>query len=109
MASMTSLKEEPTPEINEEDPFKEVIEAIDQMLTDLKAEEEADIANKERCEKERMENTQAAKMTSKQIDTNTETIDRLTAEIAAANKTVEVINEEIADLNSELQDAADTR
>merc|ERR1719335_977396 len=66
---------------------KEVISAIDTMLTDLKTEEETDLANKERCEKERMENTQQAKMTSKEIDTNTETIDRLTASIAAAHKT----------------------
>ena len=48
-------------------------------------------------------------MTSKEIDTNTETIDRLTAQIAAANKSIEVIDEEIADLNSELQDASDQR
>merc|ERR1719515_252432 len=79
LSTMLAMKEEP--EINEEDPFKEVIEAIDSMLSDLKSEEETDLANKERCEKERMENTQSAKMKSKEIDTNTETIDRLTASI----------------------------
>merc|ERR1719161_2389508 len=89
LSTMLAMKEEP--EINEEDPFKEVIEAIDEMLGDLKTEEETDLANKERCEKERMENTQSAKMKSKEIDTNTKTIDRLTASIAAAEKKIKEI------------------
>merc|ERR550537_1497717 len=91
------------------DPFKDVIASVDTMLEDLKKEEADDLAKKEHCEKERSEKTQEAKMTSKEIDTNTETIDRLTAQIAAANKSIEVINEEIEDLNSELQDATDQR
>merc|ERR1719379_1797635 len=100
--------EEPA-EVNMADPFKDVIASVDTMLEDLKKEEADDLAKKEHCEKERSEKTQEAKMTSKEIDTNTETIDRLTAQIAAANKSIEVINEEIEDLNSELQDATDQR
>merc|ERR1719174_1223769 len=107
LSTMLAMKEEP--EINEEDPFKEVIEAIDSMLGDLKSEEETDLANKERCEKERMENTQSAKMKSKEIDTNTETIDRLTASIAAAEKKIKEIEEEVEDLNKQKQDASDQR
>merc|ERR1719407_21873 len=107
LSTMLAMKEEP--EINEEDPFKEVIEAIDGMLGDLKTEEETDLANKERCEKERMENTQSAKMKSKEIDTNTETIDRLTASIAAAEKKIKEIEEEVEDLNKQKQDASDQR
>merc|ERR1719399_1337720 len=107
LSTMLAMKEEP--EINEEDPFKEVIEAIDEMLGDLKTEEETDLANKERCEKERMENTQSAKMKSKEIDTNTETIDRLTASIAAAEKKIKEIEEEVEDLNKQKQDASDQR
>merc|ERR1719262_324963 len=80
LSTILAMKDDP--EINEADPFSEVITAIDDMLAELKTEEETDLANKERCEKERMENTQEAKMTSKKIDTNTETIDRLTAQIA---------------------------
>merc|ERR1719169_180098 len=83
--------------------------AIDEMLGDLKTEEETDLANKERCEKERMENTQSAKMKSKEIDTNTETIDRLTASIAAAEKKIKEIEEEVEDLNKQKQDATDQR
>merc|ERR1719408_1162158 len=83
VVTLAMAKEEPDVTA---DPFADVISAIDQMVTDLKAEEADDLQNKEDCEKERMENTQSAKMSSKKIDTNTETIDRLTAAIAAANK-----------------------
>merc|ERR1719198_2121510 len=101
--------DEPAAEVNMADPFKDVIASVDTMIADLKKEEADDLAKKEHCEKERTEKTQEAKMTSKEIATNTETIDRLTAQIAAANKSIEVINEEIEDLNSELQDATDQR
>merc|ERR1719473_684396 len=91
------------------DPFAEVISAIDQMVTDLKAEEQADLTTKQDCEKERMDNTQKAKMSSKKIDTNTETIDRLTAAIAAAEKEVEEIEAQITDLNAEKKAADEQR
>merc|ERR1719191_2165915 len=107
LSTLLAMKEEP--EINEADPFKEVISAIDTMLGDLKTEEETDLANKERCEKERMENTQEAKMTSKEIDTNTETIDRLTASIDAANKTIKELVAEIDDLSDQKTAAGDQR
>jgi len=107
LSTLLAMKEEP--EINEADPFSEVITAIDDMLAELKTEEETDLANKERCEKERMENTQKAKMTSKKIDTNTETIDRLTAQIAAAEKKIKEIEAEVADLETQKRDAGDQR
>merc|ERR1719443_48904 len=66
------------------DPFKEVIAMIDGLIEELETEESDDLKTKEQCEKERMENTQEAKMVSKEIDTNVETIDRLTAQIEAA-------------------------
>ena len=66
-----------------------VIAAVDSMLTDLKTEEEDDRAKKDQCESDRLENSQEAKVLSKKIDTNTETIDRLAAQIAAAKKAIE--------------------
>jgi hypothetical protein len=108
-STLVMMKEMPEAEINEADPFKEVIEAIDKLITDLETEEKDDLAQKDQCEKERMENSQNAKMTSKKIDTNTETIDRLTAQIAAANKTIGEIEEQIADLETEKRDAGDQR
>merc|ERR1719440_1987932 len=91
------------------DPFAAVIESIDQMLDDLRKEEAEDLQKKEYCEKERTEKTQIAHMTSKEIDVNSETIDRLTAEIAAANKAIEEIDDQVKDLKSELKDAKEQR
>merc|ERR1719453_996990 len=91
------------------DPFKEVIESIDQMLDDLKKEEEEDLSKKEYCEKERSEKTQIAHMTSKEIDVNSETIDRLTSEIAAANAAIEEIDEQVKELKAEVKDAKEQR
>merc|ERR1719235_2354708 len=91
------------------DPFKEVIASIDQMLEDLRKEEEEDLEKKEYCEKERSEKTQIAKMTSKEIDVNSETIDRLTSEIAAANKAIEEIDEQVTELKGEVKDAKEQR
>jgi len=104
---LATLKQEP--EVDEANPFPEVIAGIDEMLAELKAEEADDLAKKEHCEKERMEKTQEAKMTSKEIDTNVETIDRLTAEIAAQNKSIAEIDSQVEDLEKEKRDAADQR
>merc|ERR1719487_10704 len=48
-------------------------------------------------------------MTSKEIDVNSETIDRLTAEIAAANKSIEEIIEQVEELELEVKDAKEQR
>merc|ERR1719326_130004 len=68
-----------------------------------------DLKTKEQCESERMENTQEAKKVAKEIDTNVETIDRLTAQIEAAEKTIKTIEEEIQGLEVDLRDAGDNR
>merc|ERR1719331_3442491 len=96
---------------NEElaDPFKEVIAMIDGLIEELETEESDDLKTKEQCEKERMENTQEAKMVSKEIDTNVETIDRLTAQIEEAEKMIKQIQAEIQDLDVEIRDAGDNR
>merc|ERR1719335_2188590 len=99
----------PTDDVDLEDPFKEVIAMIDELIAELETEEGDDLKNKELCEKERMENTQEAKTIAKEIDTNVETIDRLTAQILAANKTIQAITKEIQDLEIEIRDAGDNR
>merc|ERR1719181_2070459 len=73
---------------------------IDDLIAELETEEGDDLKTKEQCEKERMENTQEAKKVAKEIDTNVETIDRLTAQITEA---------EIQDLEVEIRDAGDNR
>merc|ERR1719174_2125245 len=89
-----AMKEEPNPvdSMSDEelaDPFKEVIGMIDELIEELETEE--------------------AKKVSKEIDTNVETIDRLTAQIEAANKTIQAIAAEIQELEIEHRDAGDNR
>jgi predicted nucleic acid-binding Zn-ribbon protein len=96
-------------EIDEADPFKAVIALIDEVIAELDTEEETDIKNKEQCESERMDNTQQAKVVSKEIDTNVETMDRLTEQIDAAMKVVEEIEAEIADLEMTKKEAGEQR
>jgi hypothetical protein len=74
------------------DPFGPVIEDIDGFIADLKKEEEADMAEKEMCEKERAERTAKVQIHSKQIDMSTAVIGRLTEHIAASQKQVDGIN-----------------
>jgi predicted nucleic acid-binding Zn-ribbon protein len=99
------LKEDPPAEVDEADPFVEIIKMIDDIILDLEKEEADDLATKDRCEKERMDTTQEAKMVAKEIDTNVETMDRLTSEIDSMNKTVQDIIVEISELELELKDA----
>merc|ERR1719421_1205077 len=105
LAMIVLAKEEPAAEINEADPFKEVLEAIDKLISDLEAEEKADLETKEQCEKERSESAQKAKMAAKKIDTNTETIDRLTAQIEAALKQVKELEGQVNTTKDEMSDA----
>merc|ERR1719235_836145 len=116
VAALATKKEEPEPNpvdsmTDEElaNPFKEVIQMIDDLIAELETEEGDDLKTKEQCEKERMDNTQEAKRVAKEIDTNVETIDRLTAQILAANKTIQAIAAEIQDLEVEIRDAGDNR
>merc|ERR1719421_2400138 len=109
LAMIVLAKEEPAAEINEADPFKEVLEAIDKLISDLEAEEKADLETKEQCEKERSESAQKAKMAAKKIDTNTETIDRLTAQIEAALKEVKEIQGKVNTTKDEMEDATRQR
>merc|ERR1719247_3750671 len=109
MTVLAKAKEDPPAEINEADPFKEVLEAIDKLISDLEAEEKADLETKEQCEKERGENAQKAKMAAKKIDTNTETIDRLTAQIEAALKQVQEIQGKVNTTKDEMEDASRQR
>jgi len=109
LAMIVLTKQEPEAEINEADPFKEVLEAIDKLISDLEAEEKADLETKEQCEKERSESAQKAKMAAKKIDTNTETIDRLTAQIEAALKEVKEIQGKVNTTKDEMEDATRQR
>merc|ERR1719352_1554053 len=91
------------------DPFAPVIKDIDGFIADLKEEEEADMKEKEMCEKERAERTQRVQIYSKQIDMSTEVIGRLSEHIAASQKQVDQINVEIKENEDAKREATEIR
>jgi len=89
--------------------FSAVTKSLEDMISDLAKEEKDDATEKEMCETERAKNNIKLHKLAKQIDTNTEIVDRLNKQIAAANKRIEESDDEIADLNKAQQDADDQR
>ena len=91
------------------DIFGPVVKDIDGFLADLKKEEEADMAEKAMCEKERSERTQKVQIFSKQIDMSTTVIGRLTEHIADSQKQVDGINVEIKENEDAKKEATEIR
>jgi hypothetical protein len=89
----------------ESDPFSEIKAEVDTFIADLEAEEAADLAEKEKCEKDRHEKNAAVEMESKAIDSNTARIERWNGYIAEAEKVVETLKEEIKALEDQKADA----
>merc|ERR1719379_789463 len=94
---------------SDEDPFAAVTDSVDEMIADLKKEEEADIAEKEMCEEERSRNTQKIRECSKRIDMSTNVIERLTALIVDKQKEIDGINAELKELEDSKVDATAQR
>merc|ERR1719440_2347218 len=69
--------------------FGPIIKAIDKMIAQLQDEENADLEIKQKCEKDRMDNTREAIVASRDIDEMTDLITKLTAEIEECKKTIE--------------------
>jgi hypothetical protein len=95
--------------VSKGDPFAAVTKDIDGFIADLKKEEEADMEEKEMCEKERAERTGRVQIYSKQIDMSTAVIGRLTEHIAASQKQVDAINVEIKDNEDAKREATEIR
>merc|ERR1719235_2848542 len=95
--------------VSKGDPFAAVTKDIDGFIADLKKEEEADMAEKEMCEKERAERTGRIQIYSKQIDMSTSVIGRLSEHIAACQKQVDEINVEIKDNEDAKREATEIR
>jgi len=93
----------------DENPFGAVTDSVDEMIADLKKEEEADIAEKEMCEEERSRNTQKIREYSKRIDMSTNVIERLTALIVDKQKEIDGINAELKELEDSKVDATAQR
>merc|ERR1719160_238050 len=92
-----------------DDPFAAVTDSVDEMIADLKKEEEADIAEKEMCELERSRNTQKVREYSKRIDMSTHVIERLTQLIADKQKEIDGIDEELKELELQKEEATEQR
>jgi chromosome segregation ATPase len=74
--------------------FDPIIKAIEKMVTQLQKEEDTDLDIKQTCEKDRMDDTRLAAVTSREIDDNTDLITKLTAEIAECEKQIEELQAE---------------
>jgi hypothetical protein len=69
--------------------FEPVIESINKMVALLQEEEAKDLEIKEQCERDRMDNTRAAIIDSRDIDNFTDMINQLTAKIEECQKKIE--------------------
>lgn len=75
--------------------FDEVVSAIDNMVEKLQQEEASELATKEECEKDRMEDTRTAAVASRTMDEHTEAINTLKAEIEEIDAEVAEKTEEV--------------
>jgi FtsZ-binding cell division protein ZapB len=107
LLSLARLAEEPLSGTMAD--FGPVIKAIDKMLKTLQDEENEDLAIKERCEEDRMANTRAAIVASRDIDDMTDTITKLSAEIEECKKTIEELKAEYAETEAALAKATRMR
>eukprot|EP00746_Dinoflagellata_sp_MGD_P160525 gnl/MRDRNA2_/MRDRNA2_87326_c0_seq1.p1 gnl/MRDRNA2_/MRDRNA2_87326_c0~~gnl/MRDRNA2_/MRDRNA2_87326_c0_seq1.p1 ORF type:complete len:717 (-),score=265.28 gnl/MRDRNA2_/MRDRNA2_87326_c0_seq1:8-2158(-) len=85
--------------------FDKVLTSVDKMIEDLHSEEDEDLAVKEQCEKDRMENTKTAKKTSQNIDDKTALINRKKAQIADLNTKIATAQATIKNLKLQLEEA----
>merc|ERR1740138_952849 len=85
--------------------FDPIIEAIDKMIKLLQKEEDEDLAIKQTCEQDRMEDTREAIVTSRDIDEDTDLITKLTEQIARCEKKIEELLAEHKKTKEELDKA----
>jgi len=74
--------------------FDPIIKAINDMVAQLKKEEDEDLDIKQTCESDRMENTRNAIVNSRGIDEKTDLITKLTARIEDCQNTIEELKAE---------------
>jgi len=89
--------------------FDAVLRAIDKMIATLKDDEKTDLTNKQGCESDRMQDTRDALVAGQAIDDMTDTITRLTAEIAELNKELETTKAELKAARDEIAEAKKIR
>jgi len=85
--------------------FDNVVSSIDKMLSDLNAEFEEDLKTKETCERDRMENSKKAKVTSQRMDDQFALITRQQAAIEEKHKEVDGIVAHVKELKLQMKEA----
>jgi len=89
--------------------FDKVIEAIDSMISTLHAEESTDLAEKEQCEKDMMEDTRKSVVTSRTMDELTDAMTKLKEEIEEILKEIEEKEATIKETEEQLAAATKQR
>jgi predicted nucleic acid-binding Zn-ribbon protein len=89
--------------------FDQVITAIDDMISNLKGEEETDLENKEGCEHDRAEDTREAILLGRGMDDHTDSITEAENRIVEIKDQIKSNNAEIKSLNEELDQATKDR
>merc|ERR1719375_1073086 len=84
--------------------FDKVEKSIEEMVSDLHRENDKDLEEKERCEADRMENTNIAKKTSQQIDDVTAKISRRNAKVAELNTKIVAKRNNVKNLELQIKD-----
>merc|ERR1740138_336067 len=89
--------------------FDQVISAIDDMISNLKGEEETDLENKEGCEHDRAEDTREAIVLGRGMDDHTDSITEAENRIVEIKDQIKDNKAEIKSLNEELDQATTDR
>lgn len=89
--------------------FDQVISAIDDMITNLKGEEETDLENKEGCEHDRAEDTREAVVLGRGMDDHTDSITEAENRIVEIKDQISDNNKEIKSLGEQLKEATTDR
>lgn len=89
--------------------FEPIIEAIDKMIATLQEEESKDLEIKETCEQDRMDDTRAAIVASRDIDEMTDLINEMIAKIKKCEERIAELLKEHAKTKEELEKATRMR
>jgi predicted nucleic acid-binding Zn-ribbon protein len=89
--------------------FDQVISAIDDMISNLKGEEETDLENKEGCEHDRAEDTREAILLGRAMDDHTDSVTEAENRIAEIKEQIADNKKEIKSLNEQLDEATKDR
>jgi len=89
--------------------FEAIFTSIDDLVKELKEDQDQDLADKTDCDSQRREGTITAKRHSKTIDKKNGEIEELKQQIVAHNDDIKALNTTIAELHDQLREAETNR